>query len=303
MGEGKRKKVKKAYRPRKVKKALEESKTIKLSKPMKPIKPAASHSNLRLVKNDRMEEKIEKLRFGRKKRLAILLTILLVLLVLLFAGYEYIIRNYTVTTVYVEGNIHYTNEEIMDMVMGGRYGHNSLFLSMKYRDKGVENIPFIETMDVTIQSRDTIRITVYEKALAGYVSYLGLYVYFDKDGIVVETSQDPTPGIPQVTGLQFDHVVLHEKLPVENEDIFNEILNLTQLLAKYSLTVDKIYFDSDYEVTLVFGEARVALGDSTNLEEKIMKLQYILPSLEGKKGVLNMREYTEDTKTYSFEQD
>lgn len=300
MGEGKRKKVKKAYRPRKVKKAPEENRTIKMSR---PIKTAASYSNLRLVKNDRMEEKIEKLRFGRKKRLAILLTILLVLLVLLFAGYEYIIRNYTVTTVYVEGNIHYTNEEIMDMVMGGRYGHNSLFLSMKYRDKGVENIPFIETMDVTIQSRDTIRITVYEKALAGYVSYLGLYVYFDKDGIVVETSQDPTPGIPQVTGLQFDHVVLHEKLPVENEDIFNEILNLTQLLAKYSLTVDKIYFDSDYEVTLVFGEARVALGDSTNLEEKIMKLQYILPSLEGKKGVLNMREYTEDTKTYSFEQD
>lgn len=294
MGEGKKKKVKKAYRPHKVKKAPEENRTIK---------PAASRNNLRLVKNDRMEEKIEKLRFGRKKRLAILFTIVLVLLVFLFAGYEYIIRNYTVTTVYVEGNIHYTNEEIMDMVMGGRYGHNSLFLSMKYRDKGVENIPFIETMDVTIQSRDTIRITVYEKALAGYVSYLGLYVYFDKDGIVVETSQDPTPGIPQVTGLQFDHVVLHEKLPVENEDIFNEILNLTQLLAKYSLTVDKIYFDSDYEVTLVFGEARVALGDSTDLEEKIMKLQYILPSLEGKKGVLNMKEYTEDTKTYSFEQD
>lgn len=297
MGEGKKKKVKKAYRPHKVKKASEENRTIK------PGKPAASRNNLRLVKNDRMEEKIEKLRFGRKKRLAILFTIVLVLLVFLFAGYEYIIRNYTVTTVYVEGNIHYTNEEIMDMVMGGRYGHNSLFLSMKYRDKGVENIPFIETMDVTIQSRDTIRITVYEKALAGYVSYLGLYVYFDKDGIVVETSQDPTPGIPQVTGLQFDHVVLHEKLPVENEDIFNEILNLTQLLAKYSLTVDKIYFDSDYEVTLVFGEARVALGDSTDLEEKIMKLQYILPSLEGKKGVLNMKEYSEDTKTYSFEQD
>ena len=297
MGEGKKKKVKKAYRPHKVKKVPEENRTIK------PGKTAASRNNLRLVKNDRMEEKIEKLRFGRKKRLAILFTIVLVLLVFLFAGYEYIIRNYTVTTVYVEGNIHYTNEEIMDMVMGGRYGHNSLFLSMKYRDKGVENIPFIETMDVTIQSRDTIRITVYEKALAGYVSYLGLYVYFDKDGIVVETSQDPTPGIPQVTGLQFDHVVLHEKLPVENEDIFNEILNLTQLLAKYSLTVDKIYFDSDYEVTLVFGEARVALGDSTDLEEKIMKLQYILPSLEGKKGVLNMKEYSEDTKTYSFEQD
>lgn len=272
----------------------------------KKIKKKKGSSHLRLVKNteySRMDAHREKLRFGRTKRLLIMGAFLLVLLVSLLSAYLYILENYTVTTVYVEGNVHYTNEEIMEMVMGGRYGNNSLFLSMKYRDKGVENVPFIETMDVTIQAKDTIRITVYEKALAGYVSYLGLYVYFDKDGIVVETSQDPTPGIPQVTGLQFDHVVLHEKLPVENEEIFDEILNITQLLSKYSLTVDKIYFDQDYAVTLVFGEARVALGSSEDLEEKIMKLQYILPNLEGKKGILNMKEYTEDTTTYSFEQD
>lgn len=144
-------------------------------------------------------------------------------------GGLYIINNYKVTTVYVDGGIHYTNEEIMDMVMEGRLGDNSLYLSLKYRDKGVENIPFIEMMDVSIEARDTIRITVYEKALAGYVRYLGRYVYFDKDGIVVETSEEETAGIPQVTGLSFDHVILHEPLPVDNPDLFNEILNITQL--------------------------------------------------------------------------
>ncbi len=267
--------------------------------------------NLRLVKNGdiqpkksrRNKDKQEKIRFGRSKRMGIAAGTCVFLLALFIGGYYYIVKNYTITTVYVEGNIHYTNEEIMEMVMGGRYGNNSLFLSLKYRDKGVDNIPFIQTMDVSIEARDTVRITVYEKALAGYVSYLGRYVYFDKDGIVVETSEEKTAGIPQVTGLAFDHVILHDHLPVEKPEIFDEILNITQQLSKYSLSADKIYFDSNYQVTLIFGEAKVAIGDSQDIDEKIMTLQYLLPSLVGKSGTLDMREYNEDTTTYSFEQD
>ncbi|MCI9314968.1 MAG: cell division protein FtsQ [Lachnospiraceae bacterium] len=243
------------------------------------------------------------MRFGKTRRTLILSAVMLFLLTVLISGYVYIVRNYTVTTVYVEGNVHYTNEEIMEMVMGGRYGNNSLLLSLKYQDKGITDIPFIQTMDVAIEAKDTIRITVYEKALAGYVSYLGRYVYFDKDGIVVETSTEKTAGIPQVTGLKFDHVILHEPLPVEKPEIFDEVLNITQQLSKYSMSADRIYFDSGYQVTLMFGEARVAMGDSRYIDEKIMKLQYILPDLAGKKGTLDMREYSEDTKTYSFEQE
>lgn len=263
--------------------------------------------NLRLVRNNDIEREKrkggqkEKVRFGRGKRTLILSAAFLFILAALIAGYIYIIQNYTVTTVYVDGNVHYTNEEIMDMVMGGRFGNNSLFLSLKYKDKGMENIPFIQAMDVTIEAKDTIRITVYEKALAGYVSYLGQCVYFDKDGIVVETSTEKTVGIPQVTGLKFDRVILHEALPVEKPEVFDEILNITQQLDKYSMSADRIYFDSDYQVTLVFGEAKVALGLDGYMDEKIMKLQYILPNLIGEKGTLDMREYSEDTKSYSFE--
>lgn len=267
-----------------------------------------SNPNLRLVRNNDIETekkggRREKLRFGRGKRAVILSAVLILLLTVLIGGYEYIIHNYTVTTVYVEGNVHYTNEEIMEMVMGGRFGSNSLFLSLKYKDKGMEDIPFIQAMDVEIEAKDTIRIIVYEKALAGYVSYLGRYVYFDKDGIVVETSMEETPGIPEVTGLSFDHVILHEPLPVERPEVFSEVLNITQQMERYSMSADRIYFDTDYQVTLMFGEAKVALGDDQYIDEKIMKLQYILPDLIGKKGTLNMREYSEDTKSYSFEQE
>ena len=76
-----------------------------------------------------------------------LYVIAIILLVLLIAGgiaYKYINDNYTVTNIYVTGNTHYTNDEIIDMVLDDKPSHNSLFLSLKYRDKSIENIHFID---------------------------------------------------------------------------------------------------------------------------------------------------------------
>lgn len=225
------------------------------------------------------------------------------LLLAVLLGYSYVLEHYTVTTSYVEGNVHYTDEEILAMVMEGRYGNNSLFLSVKYRDKSISDVPFVEKMDVSVVDPHTIKVEVYEKALAGYVEYLEHYMYFDKDGIVVESSTENTPGIPLVTGLSFDHVVLYEPLPVENPEIFKSILSITQLVNKYNLSIDRIFFGSDDTLTLYFEEVRVALGKAEDLDEKLMKLQYMLPELSGKKGVLRMENYTEETKNISFEPD
>lgn len=231
------------------------------------------------------------------------LSIILLVIACLLGLYMYIESHYTVTTVYVEGNVHYTNEEIQDMVMSGRMGDNSLFLSLKYRDRDIDDVPFVQTMDVNILSPDTIRINVYEKALAGYVEYLGKYVYFDKDGIVVESSDSKTDGIPQVTGLQFGYVLLHEKLPVENSEIFDEILNITQLMTKYNVSADKIYFDNNENITLYFDGIRVRVGTDEGLDEKIMRLQAILPQLSGKRGVIEMENFSEDSKNFTLSPD
>lgn len=225
------------------------------------------------------------------------------LFMILAAAYFYVITNYTVTTVYVEGNVHYTNEEIINMVMEGHYGNNSLLLSLRYKDKSIVGVPFVEKMDVSVMDPHTIKIEVYEKALAGYVEYLERYMYFDKDGIVVESSLEKTEGVPMVTGLHFDHVIVYEPLPVENDEIFKSILNITQLVNKYNLSIDRIYFGSDGSLTLYFGEVRAALGIGDNLDEKIMNLQNMLPSLEGEKGTLRMENYGEETKKISFEPD
>lgn len=237
----------------------------------------------------------------RSRRKSIIIIAAAVLLAALAGGGFYIRENYTIHTVYVEGNVHYTEDEIKAIVMEGPLGDNSLYLSMKYENRSIEGVPFVDVMDVSILSPDTIKITVYEKAVIGYIQYLDACMYFDKDGYVVESSGLRTVGIPQITGLAFDYMVVGEPLPVENPEVFESILNVTKLLNKYELLSDKIYFHASGEITLYFGDVKVALGNEpAYLEDKLMLLPNFLPNLAGRNGTLQMEKYDEDTGKYTF---
>ena len=238
--------------------------------------------------------------FNRKK---FILGAVIVGIILAAAVFAVLVTQFSVTQVNVEGNIHYTDDQIKEMVLPEGILNNSLYLSVIYRNKEMKDIPFVEMMDVEIVSNHVIRINVYEKALAGCVNYLGNYMYFDREGIVVETSDRLTDGVPQIKGLSFNHVVMHEKLPVEDDTIFAKILNVTQLLAKYELKADKIFFGAEKDVTLYFDQARVYLGADEKMEEKIMQLVPILPHLEGKSGILNMENFDENTVNIPFNMD
>lgn len=254
------------------------------------------------MQNRRTESETEKKK-GRKAG-KILLIILGALLLICLSAYVYILKCYSLTKIQVSGNVHYTEDEIKKIVMSGPLGNNSLYLSLKYRDRGIQDIPFVDVMNVSILAPDTIKITVYEKALAGYVKYLDTYMYFDKDGYVVESSGIRTQGVPQITGLTFNHIVLGEQLPVENPEVFAGIMDMTKLLNKYQLTADKIYFHSSGEITIYFGQIKVAMGsDNSHLEDKLQLLPGFLEQLEGKSGTLQMENYEEGKGKFTFKPD
>lgn len=249
------------------------------------------------------KRKLRKLNMGGKKGLMMKCGLVAMVMLLITGGVIWFMNAFRITSVMVEGNIHYSTDQITDMVMNSDFSNNSVFLSMQYHNKSITDVPFVERIDVSVVDRQTVKITVYEKALAGYVQYLGSYMYFDKDGIVVESSNVLTPGIPEVSGLKFNHVVLHEVLPVENEEIFQEILNITNLLNKHGLSATKIQFDSLYDVSLHFGKVRVIMGEDADMDQIIMHLTGILPHLEGKSGVLHMENFSESNKDITFEED
>ena len=248
---------------------------------------------------DRTEQGNRRKRKKRKNRRGLWL---LAALSLLLAGTAAFLGIFRVREVTVEGNERYTDEELKQLLVGDGYA-NTLFLLIKSKYEGLGNLPFISEAEITAQSPGHIRIKVYEKQIVGYVQYLGTNLYFDKDGIVVESTAEVMDGIPQVSGLAFSEVTLYERLPVANEDTFRVILNLTQALGKYGMAPDDIHLSDSLEITLTFGEAKVLFGTSDYLEEKVTRLAAFIDSLEGQRGVLHMENFTEDTQNIVFKED
>lgn len=210
---------------------------------------------------------------------------------------------FQINQVIVEGNEHYTDDEIKEMVLGKSvYNTNSLYVSWNNREYK-KDIPFISSMDVEMVDKHTIKITVYEKSIVGYIEYLGANLYFDKDGIMVESSSTPIEDVPLIMGLNVPHVTLHQKLPVEDEQIFNTILSLTNFLRREEMIPDKIFFSEEGEMTLYFDQARVLLGKDEYMEEKLSDLKGILPKMEGMSGKLHMETYDPYSMNYTFEND
>ena len=248
------------------------------------------------------KKKKRKLKISFKYNLTKLLVpfifvMLIGILVLLF------VEGFKIKSVTVEGSAHYTAEEITNYVLDEKLPRNTVFVFLKYNNKSIKDIPFVEQIDVKIVDRNTDKIHVYEKYLAGCVANIGNYMYFDNDGTIVEVSKTKTENIPVVTGLSFDSFVLYEPLPVENKDVFNLILNITKLLNKNSLQADIIYFDENMNVTIYFDDVRVGLGAADHLDEKFTQLVLILPNLEGEKGILHMEKFSEKNSNYVFNKD
>ena len=236
-------------------------------------------------------------RFGRGLR-RIMVPVLLFLVVfacVMGVAYFLEINKVDPTKIYVDGNTHYTNQEIADIVMSGPLGDNSFILALKYKNRKITDVPFVDAITVEVVASDSIRIRVFEKALAGYVKYLDRYIYFDKDGTVVESSDVLTKGIPQVTGLSFSGIQVGKPLTSDDTDIFARTLDLTKLLGKYELAADRIHFHGNGEVTVYFGNVRVDLGrDEEGIEDKVMLLGTFLERVGGMSGVLNMEEYSKE---------
>lgn len=226
----------------------------------------------------------------------------ILILGLLLAGFL-AVTLFRIRDVEVTGNSFYSEQEIIDRVITDRYTSNSIYLYLKYRYLDTDEIPFVDKIEVSMKGPGKVKLRVYEKSIVGYVTYMGANMYFDKDGIVVESSSEITEGIPCISGLKFSSVSLYKKLEVEDSSVFERILNITQLVKKYELTPDRIEFGDDSELTLYFDQVRVAMGNSGSLEEKVGRLHDLYPDLEGRSGIFHMENYTEDSKFISFEQD
>ncbi len=224
---------------------------------------------------------------------------LIIIVLLLIALFLY---NLKIEKVTFEGNSRLSEEELKEQIFSQEDTNPLLFL-IKSMFSEMPSIPFVEEYDIEMESLTSFKITVYEKSIVGYLEYMNSNMYFDKDGIVVENSITVFEDVPLITGIKFDSIVLHSKIPVANDKLFKLILDVTQLIKKNDIDTQRIHISDSMETTLYIGNVRVALGYNKDLGEKISTLSDILPSMKDVAGELDMREYNKSATGYTFKKD
>ena len=218
--------------------------------------------------------------------------IIAAVIVMLFALFVLLlITQFRIHKIVVTGNEHYTDKETIQVIKKKGYINNSIIYVLKSQFSPPQDIPFVESLDIAYKNRNTIEITIYEKTMAGCIENMGEYMYFDKDGIVLESSLKHFDDVPLVKGLAFDSVVLNEKLPFKDKKTVEQILNITQLIRKYEMAISTIRFEGD-EVFLEYKDITIALGDPADVDEKMAELPNMLKEADDLKGTLHMEKFT-----------
>lgn len=225
------------------------------------------------------------------------------LLVLLLAGIIFFFTYYQVDEVQVMGSNHYSEKQIRKMVLRGPLASNSVLAPLLYTKQNTKDVPFIEGYTVTRLNRHTICVSVKEKDIVGCIPYLDSYIYFDRNGIFIESSHTRDELVPFFDGIEVSHVIEGEKLPIKGNSVLTTAVALSTIFQKNDAIPDHIEFDTSYQITLTYGDIRVMLGKDEYLEDKMTRVNAILPKLSGKKGILHLENVNDNSKTITFEQD
>ena len=191
--------------------------------------------------------------------------ILIIIFILILTASGVIIAS-TLEEVKVKGNTYYTKEKLKNELQKYCVGGNTIlsYLRIKY-DKNI-TIPFV-------------------------------------DELMVGSIVDKRKGLPVVTGISYEAAVFNKPISARNKEVFELTLNITQLIKKYGLNIDKIEFEKNLSIKLYDENVKIMLGKRKHFDEQISNLAEILPKTKGLKGTLHMEDFSEIKKRVIFEAD
>ncbi len=205
-----------------------------------------------------------------------------------------------IQSIEVEGNEYCSSETIIDSVQNDKLSSNSLYIFLKYKFGKGDKLPCMESMEIKMVKPWSVKVIVKEKQIVGYVTDSdGGNYFFDRQGFVVLKSETLMEGIPLVEGIDIDQKELYQKLKNESSKIYEEILETSQEMRKYDLSVDKIVCRAD-RIYVYIGNVCVNLGSHVSAQ-KIAQIPNIMEKLEEKKGTLHLENFSDGKGTITFD--
>ena len=231
-----------------------------------------------------------------------LCNIILGLVILIVFAVLFIVCFCRVEKVRVEGN-YVNNEAVLESyVMDDQYCVNAVYVVLKNTFKPRKDIPFVDSYKVRMTGLNELLITVTEKERIGVIpdEALGKYVYYDESGNVTEMSEMLLTNLVVINGVTLEDPEIGKRLPMDNTQRRN-LLSIQKQLRQVGVEVSAINFMEDGSINMNYQAVVINIGTTTNLAQKMKRLPYILPKLEGMSGTLHLEEWTEENTDIVFE--
>lgn len=210
---------------------------------------------------------MEELRMKYRKWIVVGIILLLFLFVVFF---------FRIKKITIEGNTYYSEKQMIEKFQTNIFEKNVLSFLMLDKCGLTPELPFVREYDVTYPSVNEVHIKLYEKTIVAGIAYSNQYIYFDKDGMVLQSSDKALSEIPLFETKNLTTFTLYQKVQMEDEGLLEQIMNLANLFQHYKVKWDKVEFNENKEAFLYIYQTKVLLGKKDNYDEAISALASVL---------------------------
>jgi cell division protein FtsQ len=239
----------------------------------------------------RKQEKIKnlspkELRKRKARKIAIKYSFVFVLFI--FAVILFLLSPvFYIKNIEVEGNSKISSEQIKALLQINSTTNIFEESNNKVNAKLKEN-KYIEKADVRRILPSTLKVNVVEREVEYLLEYANSYAYTDKNGNILEVSANPVEGKVKIIGYSTKSLNEQEKLDESDIEKLNNVKSILQSAEQFEIrnkiTSINIADQDDYQIYIESEKKIVHLGDTKNLDTKMIYIKAILEKEKGNDG-------------------
>ena len=185
---------------------------------------------------ERKKEQVVRARNAKLRMIAAVVIIITAIAAFIFSLSGF----FTVDSIEVKGNSHFTSEEIINIAHAAP-GHNLIYdPGKKEITEYLEQNPYISMASVGRKLPSTLVITVKERSENFAFRYDDDYLIMDEDGILLRKSRTK-PKLTLVSGMIVNKIKLGQVIGTEKQPVFEKLLELMKEVRKgdlYFVSID-----------------------------------------------------------------
>ena len=208
---------------------------------------------------------------------------MLILLLVLLGLFVYLMLSpiFNIKNINVEGNSKISTEQIIS-ISGIKKDVNMFKISNRYTKNAIKQNPYIDKVEIKRKIPDTISIVVTERQASFMLEHGSSFAYIDSQGYILEISAETLENKIKINGYKTEeeNITPGKRLCEEDLERLNDVLKIISAAENVGIEnlITSINVENKYEYSLYLDSEQktVYIGDSTNLDTKMLYVKVIL---------------------------